>query len=339
VSEAHSEIAHLSPVQRAAVLLLTIGEADAAEVLKHMDPREVQVVGQSMASLHSLKNEEIGGVLAFFLETVGGQSGLALGARDYVRTMITSALGEDRAKALLDRILGGSTSGLEKLKWMDARGVHEFLRFEHPQIQAIVLSYLEADQAAKVLELFQNDAVRADVMMRIASLESVPPTALQELNAVVEQQFAGRSSSRFAQLGGVKVAAEILNRLDGSLGTKVIEDIKAEDEVTSERIQDQMFVFGDLAEVDDRGIQTLLREVASDNLILALKGADEDLKQKIFGNMSKRAAELLRDDLEAKGPVRVSDVQAAQKEIVAVARRLAEAGQINLGGSGKDEMI
>lgn len=339
MSEAPDAITDFTPVQRAAILLLTIGEQDAAEVLKHMDPREVQMVGQSIAALPGLRNEEIGSVLSYFLETVGGQSGLALGARDFVRTMITSALGEDKAKSLLDRILGSNTTGLEKLKWMDARGVYDFLRFEHPQIQALVLSYIDPEHAAKVLELFPTDVTRSDVIMRVAALESVPPTALQELNAVVEQQFAGKSASRFAQLGGVKVAAEILNRLDGTLGAKVIEDIRAEDEITSERIQDQMFVFADLGEVDDRGIQSLLKEVASDNLILALKGADDGLKEKIFRNMSKRAAELLRDDMDAKGPVRVGDVQTAQKEIVAVARRLAESGQIVLGGAGKEEMI
>jgi flagellar motor switch protein FliG len=329
----------MEPVERAAILLLALGEVDAAEILKRMEPKEVQRVGSTMANIRDLKNDQILGVLEYFLGSVGDQSGLTLGADGYIRNMLTSALGEDKAKGLLDRILGGNTAGLDKLKWMDARMVADFIRFEHPQIQATVLSYLDADQAAEVLSYFPNTTTRVEVIMRIASLESIPPQALQELNAVLEQQFSGKSSGRFANLGGVKVASEIMNNLDQSLAGDLMEGVKQADQRVGLEIEDLMFVFENLVDVDDKGIQTLLREVSSENLLMALKGADDVLKEKVFRNMSKRAAEVLREDLEGKGPVRLSEVQAAQKEVLNVARRLSESGQIALGGAGGEAMI
>ena len=336
---AQAAAAKFEPVERAAVLLLALGETDAAEVLKRMEPKEVQRLGSAMASIRDLKNDQIAGVLDAFLMEVGDQSGLTLGANDYIRSMLTSALGEDKAKGLLDRILGGNTAGLDKLKWMDARMVADFIRFEHPQIQATVLSYLDADQAAEVLTFFPNNTTRVEVMMRIAHLESIPPQALQELNTVLETQFAGKASGRFANLGGVKVAAEIMNNLDQAIEAELMEAIKTTDARVGDEISDLMFIFENLIEVDEKGIQTLLREVSSENLILALKGADDALKEKIFRNMSKRAAEVLREDLSGRGPVRLSDVQAAQKEILVVARRLSDSGQISLGGAGGEAMV
>jgi len=328
----------IESVDRAAILLLALGEEDASRVLKHLDPREVQRVGSAMAALGSINTGQVSSVLDSFLDTVSGQSGLTVGASEYIRKMLVSALGEDKARSLLDRILGGNTGGLDKLKWMDARNIAEFILREHPQIQAIVLSYLEPDQAAEVLEFFPDAASRAEVLTRVAQLESVPPTALQELNAVLEEQVSQRAPTRFAQLGGSKVAAEILNNMKAGAETEIMAGIKEANEALSNEISELMFIFDNLLDVDDRGIQVLLREVSTDNLVLALKGADDVLKEKIFGNMSKRAAELLRDDLEAKGPVRITEVEAAQKEILIIARRLSEAGEISLGGSG-DEMI
>lgn len=329
----------LSRVDQAAILLLTLGENNAAEILKHMGPKEVQRLGTAMAQLSNVQQYEVEAVLDNFMEEVGTQTGLGMGSDRYIRDMLVSALGEDKANGLIDRILlGGNTTGLDTLKWMDSRSVADIIRNEHPQIQAIVLAYLDADQSAQIISHFP-DKVRLDVMFRVASLDTVQPSALQELNDILEKQFLGSSGTQAKDIGGYKTAAEIVNNLDSSIGSELLDSIREVDEDLGTQIQDLMFVFDNLKDVDDRGIQGLLREVSSDVLILALKGADEILQEKIFGNMSKRAAELLRDDLETKGPVKVSDVEAAQKEILIIARRLADSGEISLGGGGGDDML
>lgn len=327
---------NISRLDQAAILVMALGELDAAEVLKHMGPKEVQRLGTAMAKLNNVQQYEVEQVLSNFMDEVRTQTGLGLGADSYIRNMLVRALGEDKASGLVDRILlGGSTTGLDTLKWMDSRSVSDIIRNEHPQIQAIVLAYLDPDQAAEVLDHF-SEKNRLDIMMRIASLDAVQPSALQELNKILEKQFTGSLSGQNKSIGGYKTAAEIVNNLDSSMGSELLESIKEVDEDMGNQIQDLMFVFENLKDVDDRGIQTLLREVSSDVLIVALKGADAALEEKIFSNMSKRAAELLRDDLEAKGPVKVSDVEAAQKEILTIARRMADAGEIILGGSGEE---
>jgi flagellar motor switch protein FliG len=331
--------AEMQPLDKAAVLLLAMGEDEAAKVLKLLEPREVQRVGAAMSALGSVNTRQIDSVVSNFLEAVSGQSGLGLGANDYLKRMLVGALGEQRAGSVMDRIVGGSMGGLDKLKWMDSRAIADFILHEHPQIQAIVLAYLEPDQAAEVLGYFPDDTARSDVIMRVANLDSIPPGALQELSVVLEAQVGKQSSSRFAQLGGKRAAAEILNHLGNKSEEAVIESIREEDETLSTEIQELMFVFDNLNLVDDRGIQTLLREVSSDMLVLALKGADEPLREKVYRNMSKRAAELLQDDMETKGPVRISEVEAAQKEILIIARKLSEAGEISLGGAGAEEMV
>ncbi len=320
---------------RAALFLRSLGTAEAALILKEMGPREVQKVGAEMAQLDHVSREEVEQVFKFFIETVREETGLGAGADAYIRNMLTQALGEDKASGLIDRILlGGNTSGLDSLKWMEPRAVAEVIRYEHPQIQAIVVAYLDPDQSAEVLSYF-DEKVRLDVMMRVSALNTVQPSALQELNTILERQFSGTAGTQTASMGGVKCAAEIMNFVESSIEVSLMEAIKNADEDLHTQIEDLMFVFDNLGDVDDRGIQALLREVSSDVLILALKGADEKVKEKIFKNMSKRAAELLRDDLEAKGPVRLSEVEAAQKEILTIARRMAESGEIVLGGSGE----
>ncbi|MEK7259451.1 MAG: flagellar motor switch protein FliG [Pseudomonadota bacterium] len=334
-SRAQGVVKNVASVDRAAILLMSMCEKDAAEVLKQMGPKEVQKVGTAMSALRSVSQDSVGNVLTQFLTECGSQSGLGVGAETYIKNMLVEALGEDRARGLLDRILmGGSSSGINSLKWMDPRSVADVIRHEHPQIQAVVLSYLEADQSASILAQFP-DKVRLEILMRVASLESVQPDALKELNSILEKQFSGKGSNPSTSIGGTKTAAEIMNNLEGSIEAELMEAIKGVDEELGQRIQDLMFVFDNLREVDDRGIQALLREVSSEVLILALKGADEFLKEKIFANMSKRAAELLRDDLEAKGPVRISEVETAQKEILGIARRMADAGEIQLAGGGE----
>jgi flagellar motor switch protein FliG len=304
-----------------------------------MGPKEVQKVGAAMAAMANVSREQVQTILGDFIETVENQTALGVGSEEYIRRVMVDALGEEKAGTLIDRILlGRNTKGLESLKWMDARAVAEIIRLEHPQIMAIVLSYLDSDHAASVLT-YLPERVRIDVLMRIATLDGIQPAALAELDEIMERQFSGSNNVKSSSVGGVKAAANILNFVDSSMEGEIMELIKDADSELGQKIQDLMFVFDNLADVDDQGIQALLREVSSDNLIIALKGADETVREKIFKNMSKRAAEMLRDDLEAKGPVRLSEVEIAQKEILAIARRMAEAGDIVLGGKGAEQYV
>ncbi len=329
----------LTGTEKAAVFLRSLGETEAAEVLKHMTPKEVQKVGMAMATLNNVTREEVETVLNSFIDTVEQETGLGIGSHDYVRKMLVGALGEDKAGSLLDRIFSGSnTNGLEQLKWMDARGIYEIIRLEHPQIIAIVCSFLEPDQAAQVLSMFpQRD--QANIILRIATLDGVQPAALTELNEILEKQFSGNAGGQTTTVGGMKTAADILNFVDGTTEAAIMESIKEVEPDLGQNIEDLMFVFDNLIDVDNRGIQALLREIQTDQLQLALKGADEALKEKFLSNMSQRAAEMLRDDLEAMPPVRVSDVEAAQKAILATARQLADKGEIQLGGGGGDDFV
>ncbi len=327
----------LSGAEQAAVLLMSLGESAAAEIMKHLGPKEVQKVGEAMATIGNVTKGQVTNVVSDFAETLGTHTALGTGNEDYLRNVLNNALGNEKAGQLIDRILiGRSSKGLEALKWMEPRAIAEIIRFEHPQIIAIVLSYLDSDQAAAVLSLLAEN-LQSDVLMRIASLDGIQPSALQELDEILEKQFEGTGSSiKSSSVGGTKTAANILNFMDTTLEVKLMEKVKEMDSDMGQAIEDLMFVFDNLIDLDDRSVQALLREVSSDSLILALKGADEGLKEKIFKNMSKRAAEMLRDDLEARGPVRVSDMENAQKEILAIARRMAEAGDISLGGAGEE---
>jgi flagellar motor switch protein FliG len=323
-----------SGVDRAAILLLTLGEQDAAQVLKHLGAKDVQRVGAAMAQLASLSREDVSQVLGQFSSTVENQTSIGGGADDYIRKVMVEALGADKANGIIDRILRGRSSrGLEALKWMEPKAVADLMRTEHPQIAAIVLSYLESDQAAEVLGHLPEN-MRSDIIVRIASLDGVHPSALQELDEVLEKQFTGNSGSKSSGFGGPKVAAEILNLVGTASEGKIIEEIKKADEVLSQKLQDLMFVFDDIGSVDDRGMQELLREVSGDKLVIALKAATPDLRDKFFKNMSERASQMLKDDLEAKGPVKLSEVEAVQREILITARRLADEGRLQLGGKG-----
>lgn len=327
---------NLTGVQRAAVLLMTLGTDEASEVLKHMNPKEVQSIGSAMAQMPNITKPMVSNVMNEFMGAVGEQTSLGIGSEDYIRSMLVSALGEDKAGNMIDRILLGSgSSGLEALKWMDGRSVAEIIRLEHPQIIAIVLSYLDPDQSAEVLALLPERA-RPDILMRVAYLDGIAPAALQELDKIMEKQFEGSSNVSQSSIGGVKTAANILNFMDGSVEQAISATISEADQDMAEQIHDLMFVFDNLKEVDDRGIQSLLREVSSESLVVALKGADPEVKQKFLGNMSSRAAEMMEEDMEVKGPVRLSEVEAAQKEIIAIARRMADDGDIQLGGGGEE---
>jgi flagellar motor switch protein FliG len=320
--------------ERAAILLLTLGEHEAAQVLKHMGAREVQKIGAAMAQLQNVSREEVSVVLTDFSDGVSRQTSVGVGVDEFLRNVMTNALGEEKAANVIERInVGLPNKGLETLKWMDSRSVAEVIRNEHPQIIAIVLAYLEPDMAAEVMGQLPQ-GLHADVMLRVATLDGVQPAALSELDEVIEKSFAS-SGSRTSELGGEQAAANIINALEPAIESSVMEHITSIDSALGGRIQDLVFVFDNLIDVDDRGLQEILRQVQGDQLLLALKGCDEPLKQKIFKNMSQRAAEMLRDDLEAKGPVRLAYVEAAQKEILAVARKLAEEGTIALGGKGE----
>lgn len=329
-----------SGVERAAILLLALGESEAAEILKHLGAKDVQRLGRSMAELRNVSREEVRNVLGDFTTAIELQTSLGVANEDFVRKVLVNALGEEKAASLMDRIaLGGQRKGLDALKWMDARAVCDLIRNEHPQIIAIVLSYLETEQAAEVLACFPAP-MRSDLVMRVATLDGVQPMALAELDEMMEKQFqASGGSSKSSALGGLRTAAEMVNRLDSSMGTALMTDIGKSDENLSTKIQDLMFVFDDLLEIDDRGMQELLRQIPADKLLIALKGADVTFKEKVFRNMSQRAAEMLKGDLEAKGPVRLSEVEAAQKEILVAARKLADDGTIALGGKGGEEYV
>ncbi|MCH8530539.1 MAG: flagellar motor switch protein FliG [Saccharospirillum sp.] len=329
----------VSWLNRAAILLMSVGENDAAEVLKHLGPKEVQRVGTAMSGLSEVKQDQLEGAVRLFLEEVGGQTSLGIGASDYIRNMLTQALGSDKASGLIDRILlGGNTTGLDTLKWMEARAVADIIRNEHPQIQAIVIAYLDSDQSSEILSQFP-EKVRLDIIMRVAALETVQPAALSELNAILEKQFSSSAGTQSQSLGGVKTAAEIMNFLESSIEAEIMDGIKDVDEDLAAEIADLMFVFDNLSEVDDRGIQMLLREIPTDTLKVALRGAEPALQDKMLGNMSKRAAEILKDDMEAMGPVRITEVEMAQKEILNIARRMSDSGEIVLGGSAGDAMV
>lgn len=333
------ETSVLNGAQRAAILLLTLGENDAAEVLKHLSARDVQAVGTAMATLSNVSRDQVEHVLGRLSDDIGRQTALGVGTEEYIRKVLVNALGETKAGSLIDRILlGRSTKGLESLKWMESRAIAEMIGMEHPQIIALVLAHLEPDQAAEVIG-YLPQRVRSDAVMRIANLDGVQPQALNELDEIMERQFSGTSSKlKSATVGGLKAAAAILNAMETSREAELMTAIRGHDATLGTKIEELMFVFDDLADIDDRSMQTLLREVPSARLIVALKGSEPTVREKIFANMSKRAADMLRDDLEVKGPVKLSEVDAAQKEVLQIARKLADAGQISLSANG-DEFV
>ena len=328
----------ISGTERAAILLMSLGEEEASQVLKHMKPKEVQAVGVAMAGLRNVTRETADEVLSTFVTTVDDAASFGVGTEDYIRKVLTNAFGASKADAFIDRILvDGDASGFDTLQWMSAESIAELLRDEHPQIIAIVLSYLDADQAAQTLTHFE-ETLRAEVVMRVARLDDVQQSALAEIESLIAAKSSSITVSRTAKVGGDRVAAGIVNALASADGESLLEHINRTNPDLGNRIAEMMFVFDSLLNVDDRGIQTLLREISNDRLVVALKGADPAVQKKIFGNMSKRAAALLEEDMQARGPMKLSEVEAAQKEILEVARRMADNGDINLGG-GDDEYV
>jgi flagellar motor switch protein FliG len=326
-------------VEKSAILLIALGADYASEVLKHLEPRDVQRLGHAMAALKKVPREKMEDVLAEFQQITAEFGTVNVDTDDYVRSVLTKALGDEKASNLISRILqGGDTNGIEGLKWLDAPTVADLIRNEHPQTIASILVHLEKDHASDILNNF-SERLRNDTMLRIATLEGIQPEALKVLNDVMLNLLSGSANMKKSAKGGPKTVAEILNFMGSANETTVIDSIREYDPEMAQKILDEMFVFEDLLDIDDRSIQLLLREIQSDSLILAMKGASEPLREKIFKNMSQRAAEMLREDLESRGPVRVSEVENEQKEILKIVRRLADEGQIVLGGGGGDSMI
>jgi len=325
-------------INRSAVLLMSLGEDEAAEVFKFLAPREVQKIGRAMAALKGVSREEADGVLDRFCNEAGNQTTVGLESREYLKSVLVKALG-DKSAGIIERILqGGDTSGIDKLKWLDSATIAQLVGNEHPQIIATILVHLDQDQASEILSKLP-DRLRGDVMMRIATLDGIQPTALKELNEALSEVLTGADSLQQSSLGGVRAAAEILNFLPTAQSNQIMEGMRDANAELAQSILDEMFVFEDLLSLDDRGIQTVLREVQSESLIVALKGASQELRDKVFKNMSSRAADMLREDLEAKGPVKLSEVEKEQKEILSVVRRLADEGQVALGGKGDDAYV
>jgi flagellar motor switch protein FliG len=292
-----------------------------------------------MSSLSGDAGKRVGTVLDNFVTDAGGESSLGVSSEQFVSTVLEQAFGAEKAGNLLNHVLEGSGSrGLEALKWMDPLAVADVISKEHPQIIAIVLTQLDSDQAAAVLKELPEER-RVDILMRVARMDTIHPTALKELDEILAKQFSASGGGKPSSAGGTKTVADLLNHLGKEDETAISTGITELDEVLGQEISELMFVFENLKDVDNRGIQALLREVSSDSLVIALKGADAEISEKIFSNMSKRAAEMLRDDLETKGPVKLSEVQTAQKEILVIAQRMAESGDLVLGGKGGDEYV
>jgi len=326
------ELSGLSGTQRAAVLMLLLGEQQAAEIIRYLNPKEVQSLGGAMVSVADLSQEAVNAVLDEFVLTIKKQTNLGLGTTDYVEKVLKRALGDDKAASVLNRIMPGqSTKGLEILSWMDPRSIADMIFGEHPQVIAIILSVLEHQVAADVLTYLPDEA-RPEIMQRVASLDTVQPSAMTELEAIMKKQFSNNSSSKSSSFGGVKAAARIMNLTKTELEASIIVGLNSLDADLTMRIQDNMYTFENLTTMDNRGIQVLMRNVETDQLMIALKGATDQVKDKFFGNMSERARSMFKDDMEAKGPMRITDVEDAQKKIMRTARKLADAGELMLGG-------
>ena len=322
----------LNGAEKAAIFLLGLGESSAASIMRHMDPKQVQLIGEAMASLPTVSTEQFTTVADEFTKEVNAVNPRGIGAQDYTRRVMVEALGENRAETLLSKVIQKPTpKGVEALKWMDARSVAGVIKNEHPQIQALVLSNLDSDHAAEVLVRLPEEN-RHEIVARVAQLEMLDAQALQELDAILEKQLGHHQAPPPSPINGVTIAAGLLNSLDNEIEKNILESITELDKDLANKIGDSMFIFEDLMQLDDRGMQRLLREVSTDVLSRALKGAGGSLKEKIFNNMSSRAAEMMKDEIDTMGPLKLVEVEAAQKEIIVAATGLADEGEIQLGG-------
>jgi flagellar motor switch protein FliG len=331
--ELQAEMAAMTSTQRAAVLMLLLGEEQAADIIKFLSPKEVQALGAAMVAAADLSQEAVNVVLDQFVDLLKKQTSLSLGNSDYVEKVLRRALGDDKAASVLGRIMPGQgTKGLEILSWMDARSIAEMIRGEHPQVVAIILSLLESQVAADVLLYLPSDT-RPEVIQRVASLDTVQPSAMAELEAIMKMQFSKNSSAKSSSFGGIQAAAKIMNSTKTELENSIMTGLSDIDPDLMQKIQDNMFTFENLVSVDNKGIQVLMRNVEPDMLMVALKGASEEVTARFMDNMSERARGMFRDDMEAKGPVRLADVEETQKKIMRIARKLSDSGELMLGGA------
>lgn len=328
------KLKELSGLDSAAVFLLALGKENAAQVLKHLNPREVQQIGTAMTSIENIGRQEIHHVMQAFIDELG-EDVLGVDPNEYAQSLMADALGEGGGHLMDAALLGDQVKGLEALKWMHPSTISNMLRNEHPQVVAIVLSYFDSDQAAEVLRGIP-ERFQAEVIYRIATLTTIQPRALFDLNDVLENASSDGEGGKLATIGGEKRAAEILNMVGSGVDSRILDDIAVEHEDVSKAIQDKMFVFDDIEGIDDRGIQTLVGEVPNEVLIMALKGAEPALKEKFLSNVSKRQADIMRDDLETGGPVKLSAVEEAQRTIIQTVRRLADEEKLMMPGSGEE---
>lgn len=329
----------LTQDQRAALLLFALGEDRAAAVLRHIEPKDVQVIGFAMARLTDISPIMVDEVLEEVIVAVKNLTSLGIESDGYIRKMLVQALGEEKASGIIERIFVSSGGkGIEQLKWMDALSVADLVRLEHPQIGAIILSLLGSDKASEVM-LRLPEKIRSDLLVRIATMQGVQPSALRELDEIMEKQLSGSETVKSTTMGGIEAAANILNFMDGATSNLLLAKVSENDADLALKIQDKMFVFEDLASMSASAMQTVLREIPTGQLLLALRGASDGLKEKIFSNMSKRAAEILRDDLDASPPAKLSEVEWAQKDILGIVKQLADSGEIQLGSDSNDELI
>ncbi len=335
ISPLQAQFNMMSGTEKAAVIMLLLGEQQAADVIRFMAPREVNALGSSMVSVADLSQDLVNMVLDDFVSTLKTQTNLGLGTPDYVQNVFKRALGDEKAATVLGKIMPpASSKGLEILQWMDAKSIGEMVSDEHPQVIAIILSVLEHDVAAEVLE-YVSESKRSEIIKRVASLDSVQPSAMAELEGIMAKQFSNNTTSRASNLGGIETAAKIMNFAKVDVESGVMSGVTKMDKDLASQIQDRMTTFDNMADIDNRSMQTLLRSIENDLLMSALRGADEAIKDKFLSNMSERARDLLLDDMEAKGPIRVSEVEAAQKAIMQIARKLSDDGEIMLAGAGE----
>jgi len=329
----------LTGTQKSAILMMLLGEEEASEIIRNLSPKEVQHLGSAMYSVQGLDQDTVNKVLDEFLEIIKQQTSLGLGSDSYIRNVLTKALGTDKAQSVLGRITPTSSNRpIEILDWMDARAIAEMVLDEHPQIISLIISYLEPSVGADVMNMLPVD-LQADVIRRVATLETVQPDALRELEMVMQQKFAANTSLRASQVGGVKAAAALMNFTQQDTEQRIMKVLGKDDKDLMQAIQENMFLFENLIESDDRSLQTLLRSVETEDIVVAMKGADEGLRDKLFACMSSRAAANIMDEMEALGPVRLTEVQDAQKAIINVARRLSDEGAIVLAGRGGDDFV
>ncbi len=326
----------LSGEQKAIILLRAIGEDAAAQVMRCLEPRDIRKLGKLMSQTASITHDEESAVMNEFAKASASQA-VEFQGQEFMKTVLTKALGADKATRLLDSLTARSYPGLEALKWADVKTVAQLLKHEHPQTVAVILAHMEAEQAGHVLGMLPEQS-RTDVALRIATMNEVQPGVLQTLSESLQETLLSSSGSEAAHVGGAEAIADILTRLDKTTEAGILAKIGERDQGLADNIRALMFVFDDLIKLDDRGMQELMKEISKEDLPVALRGANPDVKDKFFKNMSSRAAEMLKEDMETRGPVKVADVEKAQQNILKLCRKLEEEGRIVVVGQG-EEMV